>query len=45
VMDGSGDAWFTNATTNTVSEVIGVGTPVVTPISTAVVGNTLGYTP
>jgi streptogramin lyase len=43
-VDGSGDVWFVDSN-NTVSEVIGVATPVVTPISAGVKGNTLGYTP
>jgi streptogramin lyase len=43
-IDGSGDVWFVNSN-NTISEVIGVATPVVTPIAAGVKGNTLGYTP
>ena len=33
VVDGSGNLWFTNASSNTVSEMIGVAAPVVTPLS------------
>jgi streptogramin lyase len=43
-VDGAGDVWFINSN-NSISEVIGIATPVVTPIAAGVKGNTLGYTP
>ena len=33
VVDGSGDVWTDNAAGNNVTELIGVATPVVTPLS------------
>jgi hypothetical protein len=44
VVDGSGNVWFSSSN-NTVSETVGIATPVVTPIAAGVAGNTLGYTP
>ena len=37
-IDGSGNVWVTNFTANSVTEIIGLATPVVTPISTATHG-------
>jgi len=44
-IDGSGNLWTANAGSNTVSEFIGVATPVVTPIVAGVINNTLGTRP
>jgi sugar lactone lactonase YvrE len=37
-IDGSGNVWVTNFTANSVTEIIGLATPVVTPISTSTHG-------
>ena len=37
-IDGSGNVWVTNFTANSVTEIIGLATPAVTPISTATHG-------
>ena len=44
-VDGSGDLWITNSGDNSVTEVIGVATPVITPTTTAVKTNTLATKP
>jgi hypothetical protein len=44
-VDGSGDVWVVNSGDNSVTELIGAATPVVTPIATGVANNTLGQTP
>jgi len=44
-IDGSGDVWMTNNVIDTVTEMIGVASPVVTPLSAGVAGNTLGTRP
>ena len=43
-VDGSGDIWVSNGSTS-VSEIIGAGTPVVTPLAVGVKNNTLGVRP
>jgi hypothetical protein len=43
-VDGSGDVWFASSN-NTISEMIGVATPVVTPIAAGITAKTLGYVP
>ncbi len=45
VVDGSGDVWTDNAAGNNVTELIGVATPVVTPLSVGVLNHTLGSRP
>jgi len=44
-IDGSGDAWMVNSGNNSITEMIGVAAPVVTPISAAVKTNTVGQRP
>ena len=44
-IDGSGNVWITNSGSNTVTEVIGAATPVITPQTTAVTNNTLASKP
>ena len=44
-VDGSGNVWVANGSTNSVSELIGVAAPVVTPIVAGVKNNTLGTRP
>jgi PKD repeat protein len=44
-IDGSGDVWATNFAEGTVTEVIGVAVPVVTPLAAGVKNNTLGTRP
>ncbi|SNT41972.1 Serine protease, subtilase family [Granulicella rosea] len=44
-VDGSGNLWITNAGDNSVTEMIGVATPVVTPIAAAVKSGTLAAKP
>jgi secreted PhoX family phosphatase len=44
-VDGSGDVWVTNNGNSSVSEFIGAGVPVVTPLATGVANNTLGTRP
>jgi ligand-binding sensor domain-containing protein len=43
-VDGSGNVWV-SASTNKLGELVGIASPVVTPISTAVKNNTLGTRP
>ena len=43
-VDGSGDVWIPNGITN-VTEFIGISVPVVTPLVTGVINNTLGTRP
>lgn len=45
VVDGSGNVWFSNSSNNTVSETIGVATPVITPLAAAVKAKTMGTKP
>jgi len=45
VVDGSGNVWADNAAGNNVTEMIGVATPVVTPLSLGVKTGTLGSLP
>jgi len=44
-LDGSGDLWVTNNGNSSVTEFIGAGVPVVTPLATGVANNTLGTRP
>jgi len=44
-IDGSGNAWLPNNYDNSVTELIGVAAPVVTPLATGVKNNTLGTRP
>jgi hypothetical protein len=44
-LDGSGNVWVTQPVANTVMEMIGAGTPVVTPLAVGVQNNTLGTRP
>ena len=44
-VDLSGDVWVVNPTGNSVTELIGLGTPVVTPLSAAVASGKLGQRP
>jgi hypothetical protein len=44
-VDGSGDVWVTNNNNSTVSEFIGAGIPVVTPLAVGVKNNKLGTRP
>lgn len=44
-IDGSGDIWITNSGENSVTEIIGVASPTVTPLSYAVSSGTLGQKP
>jgi hypothetical protein len=44
-VDTAGSLWIANAGNNTVTEIIGVAAPVVTPVSTAVTYSTLATKP
>jgi hypothetical protein len=44
-IDGSGNAWIANYYTTSITEMIGVAAPVVTPLSVGVKNNTLGTRP
>jgi sugar lactone lactonase YvrE len=44
-VDGSGNVWLANYSGNSVTEFVGVGAPVVTPIAAGVANNTLGVRP
>ena len=44
-IDGSGDVWVTNNGNSSVTEFIGAGVPVVTPLAVGVKNNTLGTRP
>jgi len=44
-IDGSGNVWTANPYDSTVTQLIGVATPVVTPLSVGVQNNTLGVRP
>jgi sugar lactone lactonase YvrE len=44
-VDGSGNVWMANNSSPTVTEIIGVATPVVTPLVTGVTNNTLATRP
>jgi hypothetical protein len=44
-IDGSGDMWIVNSGENSVTEIIGVATPTVTPLAYAVANGELGTTP
>jgi hypothetical protein len=44
-IDASGDVWTDNDSANSVTEVIGIATPVVTPLSVGVLNHTLGSRP
>jgi hypothetical protein len=44
-VDGSGDLWVTNNGNSSVTEFIGAGVPVVTPLAVGVKNNTLGTRP
>jgi hypothetical protein len=44
-VDGSGDVWVGNNTGNSVTEYVGAGAPVVTPLAVAVKNNTVGKQP
>jgi hypothetical protein len=44
-IDGSGDVWAADPSTNYLVELIGAATPVVTPLSVAAQTNTLGTRP
>jgi PKD repeat protein len=44
-VDGSGNVWITNLGYNTLNEVIGAATPVVTPLAVGVKNNMLGTRP
>jgi len=44
-LDGSGDAWAANYATNTVTELIGIAAPVVTPLAAGAKNHTLGTRP
>jgi streptogramin lyase len=44
-IDPSGDVWVTNSTGNSVTELIGIATPVVRPLSVAVLTKTLAARP
>jgi sugar lactone lactonase YvrE len=44
-IDGSGNAWVVNALDSTVTQLIGVAAPVITPLSVGVRDNTLGTKP
>jgi len=45
IIDGSGGVWVTNKTGNSLTHIIGVATPVVTPLSTAVSTGSVGVKP
>ncbi len=45
VIDGSGNVWFADTTNNTLQELIGIATPVVTPLSVGAATNKLGSRP
>jgi len=44
-VDGSGNVWIANYTGNSVTEIVGSGVPVVTPLAVAVKNNSLGSQP
>jgi streptogramin lyase len=44
-IDGSGDVWVVNTSANSVTELVGAATPVVTPLALAVSNNKLGVRP
>ena len=44
-IDGSGDVWVTNNGNSSVTEFIGVGVPVITPLAAGVASNKLGTRP
>jgi streptogramin lyase len=44
-IDGSGNLWFTYYADNEIVELVGVATPVVTPLAVAVQSATLGAQP
>jgi len=44
-IDGSGNVWVTIPQSNAVAELVGAGTPVVTPLAVGVQDNTLGMQP
>jgi hypothetical protein len=44
-IDGSGNEWIANTTADSVTELIGVAVPVVTPLAAAVAANTLATRP
>lgn len=45
VVDGSGNVWVSNAGGNSLTELVGAGAPVVTPLVTALTNNMLGTRP
>lgn len=45
VVDGSGNLWFANATSNTLQEIVGIATPVLTPLSVGAANSKLGSRP
>jgi hypothetical protein len=44
-VDGSGDVWITSSGSNALTEFIGVGAPVVTPLSVGVKNNAVASRP
>jgi secreted PhoX family phosphatase len=44
-VDPSGNVWIANNSNNTMTELIGAATPVVTPLAVGVKNNTLGTKP
>jgi streptogramin lyase len=44
-IDGSGNVWVSNNSSNSVTEIVGAAAPVVTPLALAVKNNTLGKRP
>jgi len=44
-VDGSGNVWYDMVTDATVRELVGAGTPTITPLATAVTNNTIGQRP
>ncbi|MDE1154665.1 MAG: hypothetical protein PW735_02925 [Acidobacteriaceae bacterium] len=44
-MDGSGNVWITDSTANTITELVGAATPVVTPLSLGIKYSKLGTRP
>jgi hypothetical protein len=44
-IDGSGDVWVTNNGNSSVTEFIGAGVPVITPLAVGVENNKLGTRP
>jgi streptogramin lyase len=44
-VDGSGNVWIANYSGSSVTEVVGAGTPVITPLAVAVKNNSLGSQP